>query len=59
MTDKSEDMSYIFKFVNRFLWCNHSNKTFSEVLPRDAINASVSCKLTSSTSFQVRLGLSW
>ena len=59
MTVNSEDMSYIFKFVNRFPWCNHSNKTFSEVLSRDAINASVSFKLTSSTSLHVRLELSW
>ena len=58
MTVNAEDMSYIFQFVSRFPSCNHSNKTFSEVLSRDAINASVSCKLTSSTSLQVRLGLS-
>ena len=59
MTVNSEDMSYIVKFVNRFPRCNHSNKTFSEVLSHDAINVSVSCKMTSSTSLQVRLELSW
>ena len=39
MTVNSEDMSYIFKFVNRFPLCIHSNKTFSKVLSHDAINA--------------------